>query len=802
MSYVINKFNGEQLIVLDDGTIDTSTSINLVGRNYVGYGEAQNENFLWLLENFANNKPPARPLTGQLWFDTSANLVKVYNLEEWVPVGSAILSQDAPTTTIAGSFWLDTNANQLKVYTGSEWQLIGPEAVRGFGSTKVRATTLDDTVGNQRPVLIFETDDVPFAICTASAFTINPYAAIDGFETNLTAGINLSSASKINGNVTGNAGTADALKTSRNINGVPFNGTSNVTIKSSTTRSLISGSYIVGNDFDGAQETTWSVDASSTNAIGKIVARNSEGGFSAGTITATFVGNLTGNVTATSGTSRFNIIEANSFVGATLSGNAATATQLANARKINGVNFDGTSDITIPAPAGILTGNTLASNVLMSSLTSVGTLTGLSVADLGITIGSSSQFNLFVDDSVPTIRSETGALNFDLGPTGPDIKLVDTLTSLSLGGPNSPALIGDNITNLGIPSYKFNNVYANNFKGNADTATLSLRATNIVGGGAGALVIQSDQDTTTTLGLGPDGFVLRARPGGPQWEPSIGIEPITAGNHITMINTATSGSLSLYDSSLPVTIGIDATPNNVPLTVASRDVYGNIAANSFVGGLLGNVIGNVSGNAGTVSNGVYTTGTYSNPSWITTLAGSKVTSIPNSSLQNPSITINGYTVSLGGAVNIALAGIPSGGIIMWNGLVVSIPSGWALCNGSNGTPDLRDRFIVGAGSTYAVGATGGSKDAIVVSHSHSASVNDPGHSHSNVTQYGNPITRMGSGTGRQAGTSPDSALGKSDNGSNTDNASTGISVSISSTGSSGTNANLPPYYALCFIMKL
>lgn len=664
MSYVINKSNGEQLIVLEDGTIDTSTSVNLVGRNYVGYGEAQNENFLWLLENFANDKPPVRPLTGQLWFDTSANLVKVYNLEEWVPVGSAILSQTEPTITVAGSFWLDTNANQLKVYTGSEWQIVGPEAVRGFGSTKVRATTLDDTVGNQRPVLIFETDDVPFAICTASAFTINSYAAINGFETNLISGINLSSASKIKGSVTGNAGTADSLKTSRNINGVPFNGTSNITIRSSTTQSLISGSYIVGNDFDGSQEIVWSIDASPTNSIGKIVARNSEGGFSAGTITATFVGNLTGNVTANSGTSRFNVVEANSFIGATLSGNAATATQLANARKINGVSFDGTSDITVPAPAGILTGNTLASNVLLSSLTSVGTLSNLNVADLGITIGSSSQFKLFVDNSVPTIRSATGTLNFDLGPTGPDIKLVDTSTSLSLGGLNAPALIGDNTTNLGIPSYKFNNVYANYFRGNADTATLALRATNIVGGGTGALVIQSDQDLTTTLGLGTDGYVLRARSGGPQWEPLVGIEPITAGNHITMVNTATSAELTSYDSSLPVTISLDATPNNVPLTVASRDVYGNIAANSFIGGLLGNVVGNVtgnvSGNAGTVSNGVYTTGSYTNPSWITSLAGSKVTSIPNSSLQNSTITINGSPVSLGGAINVASASFGSG----------------------------------------------------------------------------------------------------------------------------------------------
>jgi microcystin-dependent protein len=137
----------------------------------------------------------------------------------------------------------------------------------------------------------------------------------------------------------------------------------------------------------------------------------------------------------------------------------------------------------------------------------------------------------------------------------------------------------------------------------------------------------------------------------------------------------------------------------------------------------------------------------------------------------------------------------AGMIMMWSGSIASIPSGWLLCNGSSGTPDLRNRFVVGAGSTYSVGGTGGSADAIVVSHTHSASssssVSDPSHSHG--------IGGGGSGgiafSGGTVGTTDKS----------TANATTGISVStstsIGSTGSSGTNANLPPYYALAYIMK-
>ena len=149
--------------------------------------------------------------------------------------------------------------------------------------------------------------------------------------------------------------------------------------------------------------------------------------------------------------------------------------------------------------------------------------------------------------------------------------------------------------------------------------------------------------------------------------------------------------------------------------------------------------------------------------------------------------------------SIAGTSFPSGGIIMWNGSVGSIPSGWVLCNGSSGTPDLRDRFVVGAGSTYAVNATGGSADAIVVSHTHSASASGGDHSHGGVLQQASSNTRIT--TNRASGTSTIDATGNN-TGSDTNSAGVSISVSVSSTGSSGTNANLPPYYALCYIMKL
>jgi len=141
--------------------------------------------------------------------------------------------------------------------------------------------------------------------------------------------------------------------------------------------------------------------------------------------------------------------------------------------------------------------------------------------------------------------------------------------------------------------------------------------------------------------------------------------------------------------------------------------------------------------------------------------------------------------------------IPTGMISLWYGSIGSVPTGWYLCDGTNGTPDLRDRFVVGGGSTYAVGATGGSANSIVVSHTHTASststVTDPGHFHSYIQPAPGTRVQNINGTGQGA---IDSSTGSK---------TTGITVATSTTvdtaGTSGTNANLPPYYALAYVMK-
>lgn len=184
------------------------------------------------------------------------------------------------------------------------------------------------------------------------------------------------------------------------------------------------------------------------------------------------------------------------------------------------------------------------------------------------------------------------------------------------------------------------------------------------------------------------------------------------------------------------------------------------------------------------------------------VAGRTITGGTNITVSNGDGVSGNPTISVSGLATVATSGsyndltnkpntVPQGLISLWYGSIITIPSGWAICDGTNGTPDLRDRFVVGAGTSYAVGATGGTKDAVVVSHSHTATstVSDPGHAHTGATA---------TATGAYNGTK----LVADDGTTGTSTTGISVSTSVASTGVSGTNMNLPPYYALAYIMKL
>lgn len=194
--------------------------------------------------------------------------------------------------------------------------------------------------------------------------------------------------------------------------------------------------------------------------------------------------------------------------------------------------------------------------------------------------------------------------------------------------------------------------------------------------------------------------------------------------------------------------------------------------------------------------------------------GSPLAPTASAGTSNTQIATTAFVAAAITAATTAL--IPAGMIMIWSGSVGSIPTGWALCDGTSGSPDLRDKFVLGAGSSYAVNATGGNKDATAISHTHtfSATTSTNGaHTHYTVSDIGlaGGNTPWEGGIHlRQYGSSGDSAyrLQGTDSASPTvgvtstnGNHTHTVSGTTASTGSSGLNANMPPYYALCYIIK-
>jgi|GEM_PF-2031219 len=489
MPYIINKYSGSELVVLQDGTLDTYTSIGLLGRNYVGYGEVQNENFLFLLENFAGTNPPARAVEGQTWYDSANNKLNTYDGINWVPVGAATASENAPSGPTEGALWYKISTKQLYVYSNiSGWTLVGPEGVSGFGETRIKAAILRDVNSINHAVLLVLVNDEVLSIHSSDTFTINTLDTIIGFN-ELQKGVTLSTNSVISGNLLGNSTTATRLQNGKFINGVYFDGNNDITVTANTPTILTRGTYLTGSNFNGSTATTWSVDASSVNTIGKVVARDSTGSFAGGTITADqFIGPLTGNVTAISGTSTFYSLVANNIEGFTFSGLAAQASTLTPGRAINGVQFNGSQDITVTAAASTLSGSTLAAGIINSSLTSVGTLAGVSVTDAGATIGDAGEIHLFINGNSPTLAITNG-LGFtisinDAFQTGDEasFEFISSSVALAAGGSADPTFVGDvsSKCNIGLPGRTFGSVYADIFNGVATSAQYADLAENYV----------------------------------------------------------------------------------------------------------------------------------------------------------------------------------------------------------------------------------------------------------------------------------------------------------------------------------
>ena len=209
MAYTINLTDGTIFATVADGTINTASSMTLVGKNYAGYGEFLDENFIHLLESGSNTTAPGAPLTGQLWWDKTNNVMKVYNGTTFKVISAATASASAPTSNVAGDLWFDTTNQQLKVYNGSAFILVGPASTSGQGTSGAIVTTVQDTSLVDHVIVQLYVNNVIVAIVSKDATFTPGGSGITGFAT-VGPGIQLSSS--VSGAVFGGTATdADAL---------------------------------------------------------------------------------------------------------------------------------------------------------------------------------------------------------------------------------------------------------------------------------------------------------------------------------------------------------------------------------------------------------------------------------------------------------------------------------------------------------------------------------------------------------------------------------------------------------------
>jgi len=220
MAYTINKTDGTVVATITDGTVDTSTSLQLFGKSYSGFGEGLNENLVKLLENSASTSAPTAPLTGELWFDTSANSIKVYDGTSFKPTGGARSQSAEPTSASAGDLWHDSDDDQVYFYTGSAWQLLGPvftsgQTLSGWVVETVTASSISKVIASMYA------GNIRVAVLSKEAFTPDagspsgtPLVA-NGFAT-IAAGITLNST--LGASFSGNSTQASTIDVSGTTN--------------------------------------------------------------------------------------------------------------------------------------------------------------------------------------------------------------------------------------------------------------------------------------------------------------------------------------------------------------------------------------------------------------------------------------------------------------------------------------------------------------------------------------------------------------------------------------------------------
>jgi hypothetical protein len=264
MTYSILLTNGTTLVPggLANATINqTTTDLTLIGQNTSGYGTYINQNFVKLLENFANTSQPNHPLKGQLWYDTSQNLLQIYNGKQFTPTGNTIVADSAPSGLTTGGLWINSKTSQLYFNDGTQTTLAGPAYTRQQGLSGFIVSSVLDTLNVSHTIVSLYVANTLMGIFAKESFV--PASAITGFTDTVTIKayqtrtiLTVESASAntliVGQTITGDGVLPNTIITSLTVNGVTANGgvgqylVSTNAIVTSTTMTAVYGTLQIG----------------------------------------------------------------------------------------------------------------------------------------------------------------------------------------------------------------------------------------------------------------------------------------------------------------------------------------------------------------------------------------------------------------------------------------------------------------------------------------------------------------------------------------------------------------------------
>ena len=234
MAYEIKNYDGTVFVELEDGILNNfSTSITLIGRNSSNFGDAQNENFLHLLQNFAGNSPPSNALEGQIYYDKLDRRIKFYFGGNWKSTAVSDFSGTKPTTAYSGYIWFDSSEKQLHVHDGTDYILIGPERTSGFGTTRLVSTGTFDLYDNLHAVVKLTVDDEVIGVISSDDFDVKSTNEINGIP-HVYRGITLKNHQTGDVEIHGRSTFANLSTTATNLTGgvlgsLPYQSSSGIT---------------------------------------------------------------------------------------------------------------------------------------------------------------------------------------------------------------------------------------------------------------------------------------------------------------------------------------------------------------------------------------------------------------------------------------------------------------------------------------------------------------------------------------------------------------------------------------------